>query len=84
VDVDAMIDEYAEITGVPQSILVDEDEVAVIREERGRVQAQAQQAQAMAGQVKAAQVLGSIQMDQDTALTRMVDAAAANAVGPAV
>jgi hypothetical protein len=84
VNVDAMIDEYAEITGVPQSILMDEEEVALIREERGKAQAQAQQAQVMAEQAKAAQSLGSIPMDQDTALTRMVDAAAANAVGPAV
>jgi hypothetical protein len=80
IDRDQMIDEYGDITGVPPRIIVPDDVVAAMRDQR----AQAQQAQAaietaQAG-AKATKDLANAPMDRDSALSRLLQASQAGQV----
>ena len=83
VDLDKLIDEYADITGVPPDILVSDDQVAVIREARQRQQQQ-QAAVENIGQVAgAAKDLSKADLEGDNALARLTAQAAAGGGSPA-
>lgn len=72
---DAAIDEYAEMHGIPPNVINTDDEVAAIREERAK-QAQAQQMMAMAPAMNqaatAAKTLSDTNVDETSALTRLL------------
>jgi len=72
-DIDQGVDEIATGLGVPATVVNSDDKVAAIRQQR----AQAQQAAAAAEQAKtlagAAKDLGQTPVDQDNALTRVMD-----------
>lgn len=60
VDLDQVIDEYAEMFGVPPRIIVDDDRVAAIREERAKQAAQAQAMEAAPALADTAQKASNI------------------------
>lgn len=74
VDADQMVDDYANITGVPTNIVRTDEQVAAIRQQR----AQAQQAQQAAATMKdgatAAKTLSQANMESDNGLTRLIQA----------
>jgi len=70
---DKLVFHYAEMCGVATDVTVDEDKVAAIRQQRAQQQA-AQQKMAMVEQgANAAKNLAQAPMDQDSALTRLVE-----------
>lgn len=71
-DADQLIDKYGDMTGVDPSLIVADDKVAIIREQRAQAQASAQRAAQMEQATKAAQNLGSIKTNEPNALTDMV------------
>lgn len=72
VNVDAVVDEYADDLAIPAKLLRTDDEVAQIRAHRQQQQEAAQQQQAALNAAKGAQVLSQADMGGDNALTRLV------------
>lgn len=69
---DEMVREYSDLTGNPERMLVSEEEVALIRQERAR-QAQAQaQGDAMLQAAKGAELLSNTNMGENNALNALV------------
>jgi len=82
IDRDQLVDEYAEIVGVPPRIVVSDERVAEIRQERAQAE-QAAQAAALAQQgAAAAKDLSKAKLDEDSMLSRLTEAAAAGQVVP--
>lgn len=79
VDFDQTVDEYAESLGVPPGIVVSDDDVKKVREDRNKQIQQMQQMAAADTMVKGAKVLSETDMTADSALTRMLGT---GAVGP--
>jgi len=77
VDFDQMIDEYGEMVGVPPTIIRDDEQAQEIRQKRQQAIQQQQQAALAESMSKTAQNLGSTDMQQDSALTRLADVAGA-------
>lgn len=77
IDRDQLIDEYAEITGVPPRIIRPDEAVAGIRQGRAQAAQAQQQAMAMAESAKAAKDLSGASLDGNSALTEMVKMAQA-------
>lgn len=75
VNADKMVDEYADITSVPPSILRSDEEVQAMRQQRAQAQAQAQQAQNMQAMASAGKDLSEANMEGDNGLTRLMQAA---------
>ena len=72
-DADQLIDKYGDMTGVDPSLIVADDKVAVIRQQRAQAQAAAQRAAQIEQATKSAQNLGAIKTNEPNALTAMVD-----------
>lgn len=73
IDVDEMIDEYADSTGVPPKIIVGDDRVQQIRQDRAQQEQEAQQAEQMAQGAATAKDLG-MASTEDTALGQLTEA----------
>lgn len=77
IDLDRLIEEYAERTGVPKKIIVNSDKVAAIRAQRQKgLQAQTM-AQAIPPAAKAAKDLSDASLDGNNALTELLNRAKA-------
>lgn len=77
VDLDQLIDEYAERAGVPRKIILSDERVAALRASRNDQARQAQLMQAIPPAAKAAKDLAGADMSGDNALTRLAAAKAA-------
>lgn len=77
IDLDQLIDEHGNATGVPPRIIRSDEAVAEIRAQRAKQQQVAQQMAAIEQGAKAAKNLSGADMESDNALTRMVKGAAA-------
>jgi hypothetical protein len=76
-DADQSIDEYGEMMGVPPRIIVSDDQVTAMREQRAQ-QAQAQQAAAMAAQMaETGKTLSETDTEKPSALKLVTEGAAA-------
>lgn len=82
VDMDQLIDKYGEMTGIPPGIVVDQDKVDAIRQQRAQQQAAQQQAEQAAQAADAAQKLSKADMSSDNALTRLASQGNAGDVLP--
>jgi hypothetical protein len=67
------VDEYADMLGVNPKLVVPDDEAEAAYASEQKAMQQQQQAMAMKDGTAAASNLGKIPMDQDTALTRIVE-----------
>jgi hypothetical protein len=74
---DQLIDEYAEITGVPPNLVVDDEEVAEIRAQRQQAAQAAQAAEVLQQGAGAVKDLANAKMGEDSALDRLAERAAA-------
>lgn len=81
-DLEQMIDEYADIVGVPPNVVRSDDEVAEMRAERAKAQQAAQTAELVTQAAGAAKDLAAAKMDDDNALTRISEAGTAGTTGP--
>lgn len=72
VDLDQMIDVYAERTGVPPSIVRSDDAVLAIRQARAQAQQEAAQMQAVREAGKIAKDFARADMSKENALTRLL------------
>ena len=72
IDTDEMLDQAADMLGIPPSIVRPDDEAAQRRIARARNQQQAAQMQAQMAGAKTAQSLGNTPMNTDSALTRLL------------
>ena len=79
IDTDKLIDEYAEITGVPPSIVNSDEEVAAKREGDAQVAAQQQQLDQISQGAVAAKDLSGADLEGNNALNAMVQQAQAGA-----
>ena len=70
-DSDQAVDIHAEITGISSTIVVPDDIVAEVREERAEAQRKAEEAQQMKEQAGAAKDLAAIDMEKDSALSEL-------------
>lgn len=71
-DSDKWAEAYADMLGVDPNMVVPDEKVALIRQERAKAQAQAQQAAMMQSQAATAKDLGSIDTSNKNALTDVV------------
>lgn len=77
-DIDQSIDEMAERLGAPARVIRSDDAVAELREAQAAAQKQAaalEQAKAAEASARAAKALSETNVDQDSALTRLIDPA---------
>lgn len=80
VDTDKLIDLYGDLTSIPPGIIRAQDGVDEIRAERAKMAQSQQAAESLKNTTQAAGNLGKIPMDEDNALTRMVDQANAGSL----
>jgi len=73
VDFDQMVDEASQALGVPGSVVIDDETVAMVRNERLQRQQAQQQAQAAMSVTQGAKNLGQASTAQGTALRAMYD-----------
>jgi hypothetical protein len=78
-DAEQHIDELGNVLGVPPRVIRSDDKVEEIRSTRQQAVAAAQEAEQVAQHAKAAKDLGSIPMNEDTALSRMAEMSQAGA-----
>ncbi|THF64322.1 portal protein [Pseudothauera rhizosphaerae] len=71
-DADAWAEIYADMLGVDPRLIVADDQVALIREQRAQAAAQQQQAEQMSQQAQTARNLAAADMSGDNALTNVV------------
>lgn len=74
IDFDQALDEYAAMVGVPPSIVLDDNVVAKVREQRAQQQAYQQQLANMTQGIENAKTLSETQVTDDAALGQMVNA----------
>jgi hypothetical protein len=72
-DVDKTIDEYAAMLGTKPDLVLTEEQVAEIRAARAQKQQAAAQGEAMAAAASGAKDLAAANMNEDNALTRLVE-----------
>lgn len=84
IDPDEMLDQAADMLGVPPSIVRPDDQVAEIRISRAKQQERVMQMQQMAEQAKATKDLGTTPLGQDSPLSRLLSAYGPSAVGTQV
>lgn len=82
VDLDQAVDVYADMVGVPPSVVRSDEVVAQLRAGRRQAEAQAQQMAQAQAVAESAQKLSQTDMAGDNALTRMVQAMGGPAPGP--
>lgn len=83
IDVDKVVDEYAEMIGTPPDLVRGDDEVAAIRANRAKQQQAAQQMQMAQAGAKTAQTLSAADTTGDNALTRVLSAMGGPGAGTA-
>jgi hypothetical protein len=74
-DSDQAVDEYSRLVGAPVRVIRSDDDVAAMREQRAAAQAQAQQAAMLSQATADAKNLGAVKMDEDNAVTRLMQEA---------
>ena len=79
IDMDQMVDEYGEITGVPPRVIRSDEQVAAIRDEKAQAQAQAAQMEQLQAGASAAKDLSSADMEGNNALSALVEQSQAGA-----
>ncbi len=72
IDIDQIVDEYADITGVAPTIVVPDEQVAEIRARRAQAQQAAYKAAELEQTAKATKALSDTSLEGDNALTRMI------------
>lgn len=72
VNIDETIDRYADMLGTDPNVIVADEKVAIVREQRAAAQAQATQAAAMPAMAGAAKDLAAADMSGDNALTNIM------------
>lgn len=77
---DNLIDHVGDVLSVPPDVVLDDNKVTDIRVARSRAQRQAEQAQVVREEAAAAKDLGSIDMEQNSALTQLLRHAQAGQV----
>lgn len=77
INVDELIDTYGDSLGVAAKILVPDDQVAAIRQQRAQQQAAAQQAAQMHAAAQTTKTLGDTPLDPNTALGGLMNQATA-------
>jgi len=80
VDMEAVIDIYADMLSVPPTVLKDPDEVQAVRQERAQAAAQQQQVEQMAQVSQSAKNLAQAPMGQDSALDALIQRSEAGAL----
>ena len=73
-DVDEIVDQYADMLGVDPNLVIANDQVAVIRKQRAEVQAQAAKQQQMEAAANTAKTLAQAPTNEQNALTDAVGA----------
>ena len=71
-DADQIIDAYADMLGVDPSLIVADDKVAVIRQQRAQQQQQQQMAEAMPQMAQTAKAVSDINLAEDNALSSVL------------
>lgn len=79
IDTDQMLDKYSSMLGVDPSIIVSDDNVAIVRSSRAQAAQQAQAMQMLPELAKAQKTMAETPMDQDSALTRLQGVATSEA-----
>lgn len=72
IDADQIIDAYADMLGVDPSLIVADDKVAVIRQQRAQQQQQQQMAEAMPQMAQTAKAVSGINLTEDNALSSVL------------
>jgi hypothetical protein len=72
-DADEIIDEYSNMLGIPPNLIVANDQVAMVREQRAQQQAQAQQMATMPEIANTAKTLSETQSGEGSALDNVAD-----------
>lgn len=72
IDADQMIDAYADMLGVDPSLIVADDKVAMIRQQRAQQQQQQQMAEAMPAMAQTAKIASGINLTEDNALSSVL------------
>lgn len=72
-NVDVLVDKYSDLLGVDPDLIIANDQVALIRENRAEQQKQMQQMQQMQEMAGTAKTLSEAKMDEDSALTKTID-----------
>ena len=72
IDADQMIDAYADMLGVDPSLIVADDKVAMVRQQRAQQQQQQQMAEAMPAMAQTAKVASDISLTEDNALSSVL------------
>lgn len=73
VDLDQFIDEYAERTGIPRKLIIDDERVAMLREQKARQEQAMMQAQMIPAGAKAAKDLSQASLEGNNALTGLLE-----------
>lgn len=69
-DADQMVDEYSEMLGVSPDLILADEQVAIIRQQRAQMQQQQAQVEAIPAAAQAAKTLSETSLEGDTALTQ--------------
>lgn len=72
IDADQIIDAYADMLGVDPSLIVADDKVAMIRQQRAQQQQQQQMAEAMPQMAQTAKAVSDINLTEDNALSSVL------------
>lgn len=81
IDTDVLIERYADMTGVPPDLVRDDDQVAQLRQQRADLQKAQAAAQTIEQSAGAAKDLSDAKLDDNNALTAMLNAGAGGASG---
>lgn len=73
IDFDQTLDEYANMVGVPPSIIKDDDTVGKLRAERAAMEAQAQQQAMVAQTAETAKTMSDVKITDDNAVGAMIN-----------
>jgi hypothetical protein len=82
VDLDQSVDEIAETLGVPPGMVVDDQRVAAIRQQRAQAEARQRESEQMRETAKSVKDLSDAKLTEDSTLKRLVNAAEAGQAAP--
>lgn len=82
VDLDQMIDEYGDAVSIPAKLVRSDDQVNEIRAQRAKAQQAQQQAEMAQQSANAAKQLSETKLEDDSALTRLMEQAQAGSIAP--
>lgn len=83
VDTDQILDVYSDLTSIPPGIVRTDEVVAQIRQQRAQAEQAQRQAELISQGAGAAKQLSESKLDNDNALTRILDQAKAGEIAPA-